>query len=428
METIHVKFDEVITMASECNNSELRFNCMNFQDSSEDSQLVPSKTNLDNFFGPMYEEYYATSSLEVSNNSAVNTLDNEDTSSSSSIVVEEYEAPQIELIQEDIAELDKNVFYNPPQTPVFEEAESSSTYQDPSNMHEFHQTHHSTNKWTKNHPIEKVIGDPSKPVMTRRRHHTDAEVSMYTLTVSTTEPKNIKEAMLDASWIESMQDELNQFKRLDVRNLSNYRLVAKGYGQEEGINFEESFAPVARLEVVRIFVAYAAHKNFPIYQMGVKMTFLNGPLKEKVFVCQPDGFVDPDFPNHVHQSPQGIFICQSQYIMDLLKKHGMEKCDTMSTPMDKTKLDADLKGTQVDQTKQIINMGLWYSKDSGFEQIAYLDADHAGCNDDCKITSRGIQFLGYKLVSWSSKKQDCTTMSIAEAEYISLSACCAQVI
>ncbi|GKC32596.1 hypothetical protein Tco_1039890, partial [Tanacetum coccineum] len=196
------------------------------------------KTNLDNLFGPLYEEYYATSSPEVSDNSAANTLDNEDTSSSSSIVIKEDEASQIvsssaeqvssepntlilndnadELVQEDVAELDGNVLYNPLQTHVFKEAESSSTYQDPSNMHEFHQTHRSTDKWTKNHPIEQVIGDPSKSVMTRRRLHTDAEVCMYALTVSTTELKNIKEAMLDHIWIESMQDELNQFKSLDV--------------------------------------------------------------------------------------------------------------------------------------------------------------------------------------------------------------------
>ncbi|GKB69668.1 retrovirus-related pol polyprotein from transposon TNT 1-94 [Tanacetum coccineum] len=176
----------------------------------------------------------------------------------------------------------------------------------------------------------------------------------------------------------------------------------------------------------------------------------------------------------VHQSPRGIFICQSQYTMDILKKHEMEKCDTVSTPMATTKLDEDLQGTPVDQTKyysmigglmyltssrpdiafatfvcacyqarltekhlkevkrifrylrQSINMGLWYSKDSGFELITY--ADHAGCNDDCKSTSGGIQFLVDKLVSWSSKKQDCTAMSSAEAKYVSLSACCAQVI
>ncbi|GJX07959.1 uncharacterized mitochondrial protein-like protein [Tanacetum coccineum] len=145
----------------------------------------------------------------------------------------------------------------------------------------------------------------------------------------------------------------------------------------------------------------------------------------------------------VHQSPRGIFICQSQYTMDLLKKHGMEKCDTICTPMATTKLDADLQGTQVDQTKYSsmirglmyltasqpdIAFATFYSKEFGFELIAYSDADLAGCNNDCKSTSGGIQFLGDKLVSWSSKKQDCTAMSIAEVEYVSLSACCAQVI
>ncbi|GJU18555.1 retrovirus-related pol polyprotein from transposon TNT 1-94 [Tanacetum coccineum] len=143
----------------------------------------------------------------------------------------------------------------------------------------------------------------------------------------------------------------------------------------------------------------------------------------------------------VHQSPRGIFISQSQYTMDILKKHRMEKCDTVSTPMATAKLDADLQGTLVDQTKYHSMIGgLMYLtasrpdiafatfKDSGFELIAYADADHAGCNDDCKSTFEGIQFLGGKLVIWLSKKQDCTAMSSAEAEYVSLSACCAQVI
>ncbi|GJU01526.1 retrovirus-related pol polyprotein from transposon TNT 1-94 [Tanacetum coccineum] len=130
----------------------------------------------------------------------------------------------------------------------------------------------------------------------------------------------------------------------------------------------------------------------------------------------------------VHQSPQGIFICQSQYTMDLLKKHGIEKYDTISTPMAAVKLDADLQGTQVDQTKYHSMIGrLMYLTasrpdiafaifDSGFELIAYSDADLAGCNGDCKSTSGGIQFLGDKLVSWSSKKQDCIVISTAEAK------------
>nr|GFB92485.1 retrovirus-related Pol polyprotein from transposon TNT 1-94 [Tanacetum cinerariifolium] len=111
--------------------------------------------------------------------------------------------------------------------------------------------------------------------------------------MSTVEPKNIKEAMADSAWIEAMQEELRQFDTLQdedqtvIRNKA--RLVAKGYAQEDGIDFEESFSPVARLEAIWIFIAYAAHKCFPIYQMDVKMAFLNGPLKEEVYVAQPDG-------------------------------------------------------------------------------------------------------------------------------------------
>ncbi|GJR83523.1 retrovirus-related pol polyprotein from transposon TNT 1-94 [Tanacetum coccineum] len=353
---------------------------------------------------------------------------------------------------------------------------------------------------------------------------------------------------------------------------TKFRLVANGLCQEEGIRFrEESFAPVARLEAVRIFVAYAAHKSFPIYQMDVKTAFLNGPLKEEVYVAQPDGFVDPDHPDKVyrlrkalyglkqaprawydelskfliskgftkgiidptlftikygedillvqiyvddiifgstnpkfskrfeklmhgrfemslmgemkfflglqiHQSPRGIFINQAKYTLEILKKHGMEKGQSIGTPMaTKPKLDADLSGEPVDQTdyrskigslmyltssrpdivqavcycaryqarptekhlkevKRIfrylrgtIHMGLWYPKGSGFELTAFSDADHARCIDTRKSTSRGIQFLGDKLVSWMSKKQNCTAMSSAEAEYVALSASCAQV-
>ncbi|GJY37334.1 retrovirus-related pol polyprotein from transposon TNT 1-94 [Tanacetum coccineum] len=293
---------------------------------------------------PLYEEYYATSSQEVSDNSATTTLDNENTSLSSSIVVEEDEAPQIEssseeqvateqtspvlnentdeVIQEDDVEFDGNVFYNAPQTPMFEEAESSSTFQDPSNMHEFHQKHRLSDKWTKNHQIEHVIGDPSKLVMTGNRLQTDAEVCMYALTELVECP--IGRNIIAIKWIWKNKTDV---ENTVIRNKS--RLVAKGY----------------------------AHKNFPVYQMDVKMAFLNRPLKEEVFVRQPDGFVDPDFPNHVHQSPREIFICQSQYTIGLLKKHGTEKCDTISTPMATTKIDADLQGTQVDNNKYCSMVG-----------------------------------------------------------------------
>ncbi|GJV04674.1 retrovirus-related pol polyprotein from transposon TNT 1-94 [Tanacetum coccineum] len=275
----------------------------NFQDSSDDMNEIPSQQDLDNFFGPLYEEYYALSTSEVTNNSAANTLDVEDTPLPCSIIVEDSDASKIvtsleepiiqessilvlethsdEQLQEDVVELDGNTIMHSFENPEIEEAKSSSNYQDLSNMHKFHQQHRYTDKWTKNHLIKQVIGDPSKPVQIRNRHRTDAELCMYVLTVSLTEPQNIKEAMLDHCWIESMQDELNQFKRLDV---NKSRLVAKGYSQQEGIDFEESFASAVRLEAVHMFVAYATHKNFTIYQMDMKTAFLNGPLEEEVFV------------------------------------------------------------------------------------------------------------------------------------------------
>ncbi|GJT75097.1 retrovirus-related pol polyprotein from transposon TNT 1-94 [Tanacetum coccineum] len=192
--------------------------------------------------------------------------------------------------------------------------------------------------------------------------------------------------------LEEQRDEENTI----IRNKA--RLVAKGYSQVKGIDFEELFAPVARLEAVRIFVAYAAHKSFPIYHIDVKTAFLNGHLKEEVYVNQPDRFVDPHYPD----------------------KHGMTSCDSIGTPMATKLLDDDLSGTLVDQMKYHSMVGA----------LMYLtpNSDHAGCLDTSKSTSGGIQFLGGdKLVSWSSKKQDCTLMSIAEAENVSLSACCAQV-
>ncbi|GJW21278.1 uncharacterized mitochondrial protein-like protein [Tanacetum coccineum] len=174
--------------------------------------------------------------------------------------------------------------------------------------------------------------------------------------------------------MENKRDEENTV----IRNKA--RLVAKGYIQQEGIDFEESFTPVARLEEVRLFDAYVAHKSFPIYQIGIKAAFLNGPLKEEVYVNQPDGFVDP------HAT-----CCCARYQARLTEKHLREV----------KQIFRYLKNT--------INMGLWYPKDTGFNLTTFSDSDHAGCLDIRKSTSGGIQFLGgNKLVSSSLKKQDYT--------------------
>nr|GFA75664.1 retrovirus-related Pol polyprotein from transposon TNT 1-94 [Tanacetum cinerariifolium] len=155
-----------------------------------------------------------------------------------------------------------------------------------------------------------------------------------------------------------------------IRNKS--RLVAKGYAQKEGVDFEESFAPVARLEAVRLFIAYAAHKSFTVYQMDVKTAFLYGPLKEEVYVNQPDIFVDPYHPNKVYRLKKALYglkqaprawydelskfllskgFTKAKYAQEILKKHGMTSCDNIGTPMATKHPDADLSETPVDQMK-----------------------------------------------------------------------------
>nr|GEX41578.1 Gag-Pol polyprotein [Tanacetum cinerariifolium] len=268
--------------------------------------------------------------------------------------------------------------------------ESSSHNIGNSNVPTFNQPQVSEYRWKKDHPLEQVCRNLSRPVNIRRQLTIDPEMCMFALTKSIAEPENIKEAMADSAWIEAMQEELHQFDRLQVWELvdkpfgksiirlkwlwknkkdedqtvihNKARHVAKGYAQEEGIDFEESFAPVACLEAVRIFFAYAEHKSFLIYQMDVKMAFLNGPLKDEVYVAQPDGFVDPDDPK------------KAKYALEILHKHGIEKGQNIAF------LDADHAGC-IDTRK------------STSEGIRFLDADHAGCIDTRKSTSEGIRFL-----------------------------------
>nr|GFB70681.1 uncharacterized mitochondrial protein AtMg00810-like [Tanacetum cinerariifolium] len=272
-------------------------------------------------------------------------------------------------------------------------------------------------------------------------------------------------SVIKTKWIfKNKKDESN----LVIRNKA--RLVAVGYSQQEGIDYDETFALVARIEAIRLFLAYAAHKDFIVFQMDVKTAFLNGILKEELYVGQPLGL-------QVNQFSNGIFINQSKYILDILKRFGMENCDTLPTHMvEQAKLKLDLVGKPVNHTdyqsmlrslmyvtssrpnimfatcmcaryqtnpnehhvsavkrifrylKGTINLGLWYPKDSGFDLTAYSDVDHAGCHLDRKSTSGRVQFLGDKLVCWSSKKQNCVSISTAKSKYVAVSGCCAQVL
>ncbi|KAJ9561348.1 hypothetical protein OSB04_006508 [Centaurea solstitialis] len=452
-------------------------------------------------------------------------------------------------------------------------------------------------RWTKDHPIDQVLGNPSSGVKTRRQA---GNVCLYVNFISENEPKEIDDALRDPAWVSAMQEELAEFIRNNVwllvprprkrtiigskwifRNKldeigtiirNKARLVAQGYRQEEGIDYDETFAPVARLEAIRLFLAFAAHMNFKVYQMDIKNAFLNGKLNEEVYVAQPPGFVDPKFPDHVYklnkalyglkqaprawydtlstfllskgfvrgkidstlflkkypkhillvqiyvddiifgstnpklcekfellmkseykmsmmgeltfflglqikQSEKGIFINQGKYVHEMLKKFDLTSCTPMKTPMaPPLSLDKDSKGKPVDVTlyrgmigsllyltasrpdimystclcaryqaepkeshltavKRIFrylkgtpNMGLWYSKDSGFDLTAYSDSDFAGCKIDRKSTTGGCHLLGGKLVSWTSKKQNSLSTSTAEAEYVAAGICCAQVL
>nr|GEU77759.1 retrovirus-related Pol polyprotein from transposon TNT 1-94 [Tanacetum cinerariifolium] len=321
---------------------------------------------------------------------------------------------------------------------------------------------------SKDHPLDNVIGNPSRPISTIKQLTTDALWCFYNFILSKLKPNNFKSAITEDYWFQAMQDEIHEFDRIQVWELvprpdyvmiialkwiykinldeygdvlkNNARLVAKGYRQEEGIDFKESFAPVARIEAIRIFIANAARKNMIIYQMDVKTTFLNGELKKEVYVSQPEGFVDPDHTTHVYrmkkalyrltQAPRawydtlsrilnnkfskgavdptgkhillaqiyvddiifaltnpktcdifsnemsstfqmsmigqmsfflglqvsqnliGIFINQSKFSLEILKKFGMDSCNPVDTPMvDRLKLDEDPLGILVDQTR-----------------------------------------------------------------------------
>ncbi|GKB08760.1 retrovirus-related pol polyprotein from transposon TNT 1-94 [Tanacetum coccineum] len=179
------------------------------------------------------------------------------------------------------------------------------------------------------------------------------------------------------------------------------RLVAKGYRQEEGIDFEESFAPVACIEAIRIFIANAASKNMNIYQMDVKTAFLKDELKEEVYVSQPEGFVDPDYPTYVYRLKKAL--------------NGLKQAPRAWYQASPTKKHLEALKWVFRYLRGTINLGLWYPKDTAMALMAYADADHAGCQDTRRSTSGSAQFLGDKLVSWSSKKQKSTAISTTEA-------------
>ncbi|GJV27103.1 putative ribonuclease H-like domain-containing protein [Tanacetum coccineum] len=365
------------------------------------------------------------------------------------------------------------------------------------------------------HPKSQILGDPKSAVQTRskvqqksgahalfsfiqkqqRNNHKDQQHCLFACFLSQEEPKKISEALQDDSWVQAMQEELLQFKlqqvwvlvdlphgmkvigtkwvyrnKRDERGVvvrNKARLVAQGYTQEEGIDYDEVFAPVARIEAIRLFLAFASFMRFIVYQIDVKRAFLYGTIDEEVYVSQPPGFVDPDHPKQVYkvvkalyglhqalrawyatvstflekhgykrglqvkQNKAGIFISQDKYVAEILKKFDLVNVKTTITPMEtKVALTKDEEAVDVDVTpktshlnamKRIFkylkgkpHLGLWYPRESPFNLEAYSDNDYSGSNLDRKSTTCGCQFLRQRLISWQYVRQTATANTIAD--------------
>nr|GEV08307.1 hypothetical protein [Tanacetum cinerariifolium] len=300
----------------------------------------------------------------------------------------------------------------------------------------------------KDHPKSQIIGPFDTPVQTRHKSKEIEEQSfiatihqkinpdllqfcLFLCFLSQEEPKKIFNALKDPSWVEAMQEELLQFKIQNVwilvdspkgvipigtkwvlKNKKNKRgivirnkarLVAQGYTQKEEIDYEEFFAPVARIEAIRLFLAYASFMSFIVCQMDVKSVFLYGTIDEEVYVMQPLGFQDLKFPDRVYKVEKAMYG---------LHQAPRARCSTFS----KYLLD---NGFQ---------RGLWYPKESPFDLVAYSDSDYGGATQDRKSTTEGCQFLGRRLISWKWKKQTIVATSTTEAEYVAAASGCRQVL
>ncbi|GJU05937.1 retrovirus-related pol polyprotein from transposon TNT 1-94 [Tanacetum coccineum] len=370
IETIHVDFDELTAMASEQFNS--RPGPKLLTPGTISLGLVPNIPSSTPFSTHCtrtccFNRYFSSTTI---NQDAPSTITLQTPPETPSLVI----PLGVEEADHDIevAHMDNNpaIEFLIPE-PSSEE--SSTQVVIPNHVHLINQPPEHINKWTKDHPIDNVIGDPSRPVSTRQQLQDEALFCYFDAFLSFVEPKSYKDALT-----ESMQEKLNEFERLEVWELvprpdcvmvinfkwiykvkldelggvlkNKARLVARGYHQEEGIDFEESFAPVARLEAIHIFIAFATHMNMVIYQMDVNTAFLNGILREEVYVIQLDGFVDRENPNHVYKLKKALYGLKQA--PQSIKKYGMETCKIADTPMvEKSKLDEDPQGKAVDPTR-----------------------------------------------------------------------------
>nr|GEX29839.1 hypothetical protein [Tanacetum cinerariifolium] len=471
IETIHGDFDELTTMASEQSNLGPALHEMT--PATISSGLVPkptsstpfvpsSRNDWDMLFQSLFDELLtpppsvdppapevvATKPVESTDSPSSTTVDQDAPSPSNSQTTPETQPHVIpNNVKEDNPDIEVSHMGNDPffgmSIPEVSSNQSSSTDSIHTIVHPDHQISQHNSKWTKDHPLENIIGQLALPVSIRLQLHEQALFCYYDAFLTSVEPKTYKDALTQSCWIEAMQKELNEFEHLEVYDLvprpdkvmvitlkwiykvkldelggilkNKARLVARGYSQEEGVDFKESFAPVARLEAISIFLAFGTHKNMVVYQMDVKTAFLNENLQEEVYVSQPNGCVDPDNPNHVYKLKKALYG---------LKQAPRTWYDMLYSFL----ISQDFSKGSVDPKLFIRRNGNDLLLDSSIALIAFADANHAGCQDTRCSTSGSMQFLGDRLISWSSKRQKSAAISSTEARYIALSGCCAQII
>nr|GEZ87793.1 hypothetical protein [Tanacetum cinerariifolium] len=360
IETIHVDFDELTVMASKHSSLEPALHEMTPATISPGlvpnpspltSFVSPLRTDWDILFQPLFDELLNPSpsvdllALEVialiakvvalkpttsTSSPSLTTVDQDAPSPSNSQTSPETQSHFISNnVKEDnhdldVAHMNNDSFFSILFPENISEAFSSSDVI-PTVMHTAAPNSEHVNKWTNDHPLDNIIDELERPVSTRLKLHEQALFCYYDAFLSSVEPKNYKDALNQAykvtvitlKWIYKVKlDELGGILK------NKARLVACGYRQEEGIDFEESFAPVARLDAIRIFLAFAAHMNMIVYQMEVKTAFLNGFLHEEVYVSQPDGFMDKENPNHVYKLKKALYWLKQapRALYDLLSK------------------------------------------------------------------------------------------------------------